>query len=500
MSSLPTTNLTRLSQKNGSFKEINSSSVDQVDKDHFPDESEIEKQRSDFPMQTDSPCSIHALIDPNQKKSNFRKNSMRENQNASTLAQTAVAVRTVSKDLCRQRIKWNQPNTVMVLTKPGDKSLGSKARDLVIWLLTSIQIGTVKGLNVYVDEHLEKDKRFDYKAICDQLPTNHNKYLKFWSPGLVLDSPEIFDFVITLGGDGTVLYTSWVFQRVVPAVIPFHLGSLGFLTPFDFAFFKQHIQHSLEEGVRINMRMRFSCTIYRNQGKAPLPLSLGSPNLPVSPLKYQSYDNHRSLLFDTAYIEENRCETPSEKIIGGYQGFVRGDTYEILNDLVVDRGPSPSMSQLELYGDGSYLTTVQADGLALATPTGSTAYSLAAGGSLVHPEIPALLITPICPHSLSFRPMLLPDSTILFICVPFRARGSAWVSFDGRGRVELNRGDFIRVEASKYPFPTVCATGTQSKDWFNSLNRCLLWNQRTLQKSLDSSSEQESDTDKTEEI
>jgi len=90
-------------------------------------------------------------------------------------------------------------------------------------------------------------------------------------------------------------------------------------------------------------------------------------------------------------------------------------------------------------GDEHHLTTVQADGLTISTPTGSTAYSLSAGGSLVHPQIPAILITPICPHTLSFRPMLLPDSMELRICVPYNSRSTAWASFDGRGRVELKR-------------------------------------------------------------
>lgn len=89
------------------------------------------------------------------------------------------------------------------------------------------------------------------------------------------------------------------------------------------------------------------------------------------------------------------------------------------------------------------MTTVQADGLTVSTPTGSTAYSLSAGGSLVHPQIPALLITPICPHTLSFRPMLLPDSMELRICVPYNSRSTAWASFDGRGRVELKRKSLL---------------------------------------------------------
>jgi NAD+ kinase len=125
---------------------------------------------------------------------------------------------------------------------------------------------------------------------------------------------------------------------------------------------------------------------------------------------------------------------------------------------------------------------------------------LSAGGSLVHPEIPALLITPICPHTLSFRPMLLPDTMELRICVPFNSRTTAWASFDGRGRVELKRatlihilidtdltialeGDHIKVTASKFPFPTVCADN-QSTDWFQAISRTLRWNERERQKSF----------------
>lgn len=101
----------------------------------------------------------------------------------------------------------------------------------------------------------------------------------------------------------------------------------------------------------------------------------------------------------------------------------------------------------------------------------------------MHPEIPALLITPICPHTLSFRPMLLPDSMELRICVPFNSRSTAWASFDGRGRVELKQGDHIKITASKYPFPTICAD-KQSTDWFGAISRTLKWNERERQKSF----------------
>lgn len=159
------------------------------------------------------------------------------------------------------------------------------------------------------------------------------------------------------------------------------------------------------------------------------------------------------------------------------------ETFEVLNDLVVDRGPSPFVTLLEIFGNEHHMTTVQADGICIATPTGSTAYSLAAGGSLAHPEIPAILITPICPHTLSFRPMLLPDSMDVRIVVPYNSRSTAWASFDGRGRVELKQGDHIKVTASRYPFPSVCRDN-QSVDWFRAISTTLKWNQRQRQKSF----------------
>ncbi len=129
-------------------------------------------------------------------------------------------------------------------------------------------------------------------------------------------------------------------------------------------------------------------------------------------------------------------------------------SYEILNDIVVDRGPNPSklietialffseldlaMSSIEIFGDDEHFTTVQADGICVATPTGSTAYNLAAGGSLCHPENPVILVTAICAHTLSFRPIILPDTIVLRVGVPYDARTSSWASFDGRERSEID--------------------------------------------------------------
>ncbi len=325
-------------------------------------------------------------------------------------------------------------------------------------------------------------------------------------------SPHLFDFVVTLGGDGTVLFCSWLFQRIVPPVLPFALGSLGFLTNFDFKAYKDVMKSALDDGIRVNLRMRFTATVYR----ATLPTSSSADRHRRQAIKSgktgeiilnsvkncgwdaiespdpDSHQPHSALRQDEEVVLPSMDKRSRKKGKGGKKCRDKEimcfstrpvETFEVLNDLVVDRGPSPYVSLLEVFGDEHHMTTAQADGLCISTPTGSTAYSLSAGGSLVHPEIPAILITPICPHTLSFRPMLLPDSMELRIAVPYNSRSTAWASFDGRGRVELKQGDHIKVTASRYPFPTVCAEN-QSTDWFQSISRTLKWNERQRQKSF----------------
>lgn len=107
----------------------------------------------------------------------------------------------------------------------------------------------------------------------------------------------------------------------------------------------------------------------------------------------------------------------------------------------------------------------------------------------MHPSIPGILLTPICPHTLSFRPMVLSDSHLLRIAVPNASRSTAYCSFDGKGRVELRQGDYVTVEASQYPFPTVVS---DSGEWFTSVQRALRWNTRgAVQKGWDGSGDGE---------
>lgn len=263
--------------------------------------------------------------------------------------------------------------------------------------------------------------------------------------------PDLFDLIVTMGGDGTVLHASWLFQSVIPPIVPFSLGSLGFLTDFSVSNYKNTLTKIIKEGYQCSIRMRFECTIMKLKTKN---LVESSPDL-ASQIKLVGTPD-----FDSHYIFE---------------------TYTVFNELVVDRGPNPVMASIDMFGDIEYLTTVEADGLIISTPSGSTAYSLSAGGSLVHPEIPGILISPICPHSLSFRPLIIPESIILRLAVPYGARSSAWCSFDGKHRVELNRGDFVTITASRYPLPFIKQSNSKVT-WFQRLNETLHWNDRKKQK------------------
>ncbi|KAL0917696.1 hypothetical protein M5K25_012776 [Dendrobium thyrsiflorum] len=247
------------------------------------------------------------------------------------------------------------------------------------------------------------------------------------------DLHERVDFVTCLGGDGVILHASNLFRGAVPPVVSFNLGSLGFLTSHDFEDYRPdlkaviHGNNSL--GVYITLRMRLQCEILRNGMTMP------------------------------------------------------GKIFDVLNEVVVDRGSNPYLSKIECYEHRRLITKVQGDGVIIATPTGSTAYSTAAGGSMVHPNVPCMLFTPICPHSLSFRPVILPDSARLELKIPMDARSNAWVSFDGKRRQQLSRGDSVRICMSEHPLPTVNKCD-QTGDWFHSLVRCLNWNERLDQKAL----------------
>lgn len=221
---------------------------------------------------------------------------------------------------------------------------------------------------------------------------------------------EPIDLIVCLGGDGTIIWTSSAFPRGIPPIASFSMGSLGFLSPFPPNRIQQKLEGILNEENLASIRSRIAVQI----------------------TKFTD-------------IGKRRIEAK----------------YLVLNEITVDRGPSSSIVQLKLYVDNKKdaITNVQGDGIIIATPTGSTAYSLASGGSMIHPAIPAMCVTPICPHSLSFRPIVIADSSFLKLEVPRTARTSAWISFDGQKRMELKQGDYLTCRISAFPVTCFCSEG-----------------------------------------
>ncbi|XP_062558287.1 NAD kinase-like isoform X1 [Armigeres subalbatus] len=335
------------------------------------------------------------------------------------------------QDPASQRLTWYKPPlAVLVIKKVRDSKVLQPFVELVEWLIQEKHMVVWVEGAILDDPLLTGDKRFT--KIQDKLIT--------FKDGRD-DLTDKIDFIICLGGDGTLLYASLLFQKSVPPVMAFHLGSLGFLTPFQFDNFQEQVTNVLEGHAALTLRSRLRCIIVRKDKTE------------------QEISTFKS------------SQDPTTNIL-------------VLNEVVIDRGLSSYLSNIDLFLDGKHITSVQGDGLIVSTPTGSTAYSAAAGASMIHPSVPAILVTPICPHSLSFRPIVLPAGVELKIALSPDSRNSSWVSFDGRNRQELLHGDSLHVTTSIYPVPSICAQD-QIADWFDSLAECLHWNVRKRQKCLD---------------
>ncbi|KAL8029383.1 hypothetical protein ABFX02_14G222200 [Erythranthe guttata] len=301
--------------------------------------------------------------------------------------------------------------TVVVATKPNSAPVRKACLEMVRWLKEH------KNLNVFVEprikaELLEESSYYSFVQTWrdEDMPLLHTKV----------------DLVLTLGGDGTVLWTASMFKGPVPPIVPFSLGSLGFMTTFSKDHFDKDLSSVLVGPVNIMLRHRLQCHIIRR---------------------------------DAA-----KSEGP----------------ILVLNEVTIDRGVSPFLTYLKCYWDGTFVTDVQGDGLILSTTSGSTAYSVAAGGSMVHPQVPGILFTPICPHSLSFRPLMLPENVSVRVVVPVGSRSSAWVSFDGKGRKELAPGDAIVCSMSRCPVP-IASQSDPTSDFLRSIKSLLKWNLRETQ-------------------
>jgi NAD+ kinase len=244
-------------------------------------------------------------------------------------------VRELGRRLGNMKVRFTA-RSILILTKIHDEDLIPLTRELAGWLLSDGDRGVC--YTVYVDERLRENRRFDADGLLASIRPRQetttadgdlSTRLRYWTADMCRSKPHLFDFVITLGGDGTVLYTSWLFQRIVPPVLSFSLGSLGFLSKFDFADYRDTLTTALTKGVTISLRLRFEGTIMRSQ-----------------PRRQTLQDGEEGAAEDGT---SRRRRDLVEELIGeehdGDDHTHRPDaTYEILNEIVVDRGPNPSES------------------------------------------------------------------------------------------------------------------------------------------------------------
>ncbi len=229
---------------------------------------------------------------------------------------------------------------------------------------------------------------------------------------------EVADLIVTLGGDGTMLAVARLLEGRGTPVFGINLGTLGYLAEF--------------------------------------PVEEALPSLYEVILGH--YRIARRTLIDW-------CVIRNQEVVG--KGCA-------LNDVVVNKATLARMIEIDCTVGSHYVTTYRADGLIIATPTGSTAYNLSAGGPIIYPSVGAIAIAPICPHTLTNRPLILPDKKRIKLELKTREQEVVLAS-DGQITVQLLAGDIIEIKKSDNTFNVIVS---KDKDYFHILRSKLRWSGR----------------------
>ena len=230
-------------------------------------------------------------------------------------------------------------------------------------------------------------------------------------------SARSLDLVVVLGGDGTLLSAARVTAAIDVPLLGVNLGSLGFLTEVPRESLYSMLDAIAQGQARVEHRVLMECQLLRGE-------------------------------------------------------TVRG-SYLVFNDAVVNKTALARLNTYDLYVDKAFVSSYRADGMIVATPTGSTAYSLSAGGPVVMPTVNAFVITPVAPHSLTHRPLVVPDSVEIEILLRSE-EDVAYLSLDGQPGLDLSDGDRVRCRRSKHQV-NLFRTGT---DFFQVLRTKMKWGER----------------------
>jgi NAD+ kinase len=227
------------------------------------------------------------------------------------------------------------------------------------------------------------------------------------------------DLVVVLGGDGTLIHAAGLLDgRPVP-ILGVNMGSLGFMTEVPQSGMYAAMEDVLAGRATLSERMKLRVHLHRG----------GS----------------------------------SERALDA----------EVLNDVVIAKGALSRMVELDTRCSGEYVTTYKADGIIVATPTGSTAYALAANGPIMYPTMRGVIIAPICPHMLTQRPLVVPDDEQIEILLVNDSE--VYITLDGQSGVKLERGDRVQVKQS---YNRVLLVRNKALDFFGILRAKLRWGER----------------------
>ncbi|KAJ5080981.1 ATP-NAD kinase PpnK-type alpha/beta [Penicillium angulare] len=279
------------------------------------------------------------------------------------------------------------------------------------------------------------------------------------------DTPTAFhdkvDLTVTLGGDGTILHASSLFATCsnVPPVLSFSMGTLGFLSEWKFSEFKRAFREVYMSGAGAGDR---TAVLEEERESKPEPESASESASALSATSESTRESSGPTGWSSVrgksmgstrgapILMRNRLKVGLFTADGQETTPIRGKSDEgqgvyVMNELLIHRGKEPHLAVVDIFVGGRFLTEAVVDGIIISTPTGSTAYSLSSGGSIIHPLVPSILLTPICARSLSFRPLVLPLSTPITMRLSEKNRGRELeVSLDG---VNLGQGMAIGMEA-----------------------------------------------------
>src|SRR5512140_132908 len=221
------------------------------------------------------------------------------------------------------------------------------------------------------------------------------------------------DLLITFGGDGTLLSVARHAPEKVP-IIGANMGTLGFLTEVRLEEFP-HVLNEVLTG---------------------------------------SYSSEERVTFEVT--------------VGGHDGDRK---YRVLNDAVINKSALARIVEMRVEVNGLFVSNFRSDGLIIATPTGSTAYNLSAGGPIIYPTMGAMVITPICPHMLSNRPLVLADDAVISVSI-FASQEEVYLTMDGQEGFPISENHHVTIRKSPYK---VTIVQSPNKNYFDVLRTKLKW-------------------------